>query len=118
MALEQLYAILLIRGECGSGRHWSVLPGEPFPCGLLRHTERLADTSPADTPGAQDVDVVVHRGINLGHHRLDPRQAGAQLIIGRLAPASDRRYRVLADDEAAQIHAFITDVDARPRDEL
>jgi hypothetical protein len=100
------------------GARLSVLPGEPLPCGLLRHAKRLADASPADTPGAQDVHVVVHSDIDLGYQRLDPRQALEQLIIWPLAPSGDLRYRLLSEDVVAQFHAFIADVDARPRDQL
>jgi hypothetical protein len=62
--------------------------------------------------------VVVHGGIDLGYHRLGPRQAREQLIIGLLTPPADPGRRFLSDDEVAQIHAFIADVDAQPRDQL
>ena len=46
------------------------------------------------------------------------RQAREQLIIWPLAPPGDLRSRLLSEDVVAQFHAFIADVDARPRDQL
>jgi len=43
----------------------SVLSGEPLPCCLLRHAERLPDPGPADAPVAQGGHVVVYGGIDL-----------------------------------------------------
>jgi hypothetical protein len=48
-----------------------VLAGEPLPCCLFGYAERFSYPGPADTPAAQDVDVVVHGGVGLGYHGLD-----------------------------------------------
>jgi hypothetical protein len=53
----------------------SVLAGEPLPCCLLRHAERLSDAGPADATVAQDGHGVVDGCVGLGDHRLNPGQA-------------------------------------------
>src|SRR5690242_12263171 len=90
----------------------SVLPGEALPGGLLGHAERLADPGPADAPAAQDVHVVVHGRVGLGHHRLDLGQGGQQLVVGPLVPRAERARGLVGDDQVAQVDALVADVDA------
>jgi hypothetical protein len=75
-----------LRETVPRGDEQSVLPGEPLPCGLLRHAERFADAGPADAPGAQDGHVVVHGRVGLGDRGLNLRQAGQHLIVGLFVP--------------------------------
>ena len=95
-----------------------VLSGEPLPCRLFGYAEHLPYPGPADAPAAQEVDVVVDGGVGLGHHRLDLGQAGEQLVIWPLIPRAELGRRLLGDDQVAQAHAFVADVDTRAGDQL
>ena len=96
----------------------SVLPGEPLPCRLLGHAERLPDAGPADAAGSQGVHVVVDGGVDLGDHRLDAPEAREQLVVRALVPGAELGCLVLGEDQVAQADALVADVDARAGDEL
>ena len=51
--------------------------------------------------------------VGLGYDGLDLRQPGEQLIIGLLVPGAEPGRGLLGDDQVAQPHAFVADVDAR-----
>src|ERR1017187_6982171 len=112
------------RQSCDAKGLALVFSGESLPGGLLRYADRRSDPGPADAPVAQAADMVVQRGVGLGGHGLNPRQAGEQLVVGLLGRRAELRHRLaphvrqfLREDPIAEIDAFVADVDTRTGDE-
>src|ERR1035441_9230683 len=113
------------RQSCDAKGLALVFCGESLPGGLLRYADRRSDPGPADAPVAQAADMAVQRGVGLGGHGLNPRQAGEQLVVGLLGRRAELRHRLaphvrqfLREDPIAEIDAFVADVDTRTGDEL
>lgn len=62
--------------------------------------------------------MVVDGGVDLGDHRLDPRQAGEQFVVRLLLPRAELAGRLLGEDQVAQADALVADVDTGTGDEL
>src|SRR5205823_14509218 len=95
---------------------------EPFPCRLPRHGKRLPDCYPTHVALTEDIDDILHGGVDRLEGAVVSGEDVQQLLGWRVVWQQRARHlllgcRLLADDCLTELHALIADEHAGSGDE-